>query len=232
MEGDSGEAIEVAVPVDADPIDPNKLSVTLPPWPGVEAPLYLTRTNENYWIERLPGRVGYIQFNAVKNKRDESLTEFSRRVYDMAKQRKIRKLIIDVRHNNGGEGTLLYDFLQTIYWFERQYGSSSVVVLIGRNTYSAAQNFVTHLDYFSNAVFIGEPTGSKPVRVGDEAQFRLPYSGVIGQIASGYHKDAPTRDDRLWIAPEAPVRLRSVDYFAGRDPVLEAALEILANRAD
>ena len=34
-------------------------------------------------------------------------------------------------------------------------------------------------------------------------------------------------DTRVWIAPRIPVRLTARDYFANRDPVLDAVLEVM-----
>lgn len=38
----------------------------------------------------------------------------------------------------------------------------ALFVIIGRNTFSAAQNSATLLDRHTHAVFVGEPTGSRP----------------------------------------------------------------------
>ena len=78
------------------------------------------------------------------------------------------------------------------------------------------------------AIYVGEPSGSRPNRVGDEARFKLPFSGVLGSIASGYNQ-AANKDNRIWIAPDIPVELSSKDYFGNHDPVLETVLEIIKN---
>ena len=36
-------------------------------------------------------------------------------------------------------------------------------------------------------------------------------------------------DTRAWIAPRIPVRLTSRDWFANRDPVLDAVLQVVRN---
>ena len=47
------------------------------------------------------------------------------------------------------------------------------VVIIGRRTFSAAQNLATRLDLKTNAVFVGEATGSKPNHYGETHVARL-----------------------------------------------------------
>lgn len=60
------------------------------------------------------------------------------------------------------------------------------------------------------------------------SRFRLPYSGTLANISWRYHQGSILSDDhRLWIAPHVPVELSSEDYFANRDPALEAVLEVI-----
>jgi hypothetical protein len=102
-------------------------------------------------------------------------------------------------------------------------------VLIGRGTYSGAQVFVTRLEALTNAVFVGEPTSSRPTVIGRTGNFTLPYSGLSGFISSELNQSSWPEDHRIWIAPDVPVGLSSRDFFAGRDPTLEAVLKIVAD---
>ena len=91
-----------------------------------------------------------------------------------------------------------------------------------------AQNFSTNVERLTNAVFAGEPTGSSPKFTGEGAiWFELPYSRARASISNWYHQFTFWSDTRLWIAPDVPVALSSGDYFAGRDPALEAVLELV-----
>ncbi len=202
--------------------------ISLPPPPATAAPLAFSRTESSYWFQRLPNGIVYVQFNHVRDDPAESLAAFARRLREEIKAAPVRGLILDLRRNNGGEGTLTPDLLRTLVWFEIDHGPRSLVALIGRNTFSAAQNFTSYLNTMTGAVFVGEPTGSRPIHVGDEATFRLPYSGAIGQLAPGLHADALFQDERIWIAPDIPAPLSSQDYFTGRDPGIAAALAVFA----
>jgi hypothetical protein len=51
----------------------------------------------------------------------------------------------------------------------------------------------------------------------------LPWSGLNVSISNRYHESIPG-DTREWNEPEIPVELASRDYFANRDPVLDAVL--------
>jgi hypothetical protein len=46
------------------------------------------------------------------------------------------------------------------------------------------------------------------------------------RIATRYHEFGPPGDARAATHPDVAVGLFSADYFAGRDPVLAAALEL------
>jgi hypothetical protein len=201
--------------------------ISLPPSAAGAQSLAFSHIDKSYWFQRLPGGVVYVQFNHVRNDGDESLAKFADRLRADLKAAPSRGLILDLRRNNGGEATLTPDLLRTLVWFETEHGPRSLVALIGRNTFSAAQNFTSYLNTMTEATFVGEPTGSRPVHIGDEAPFKLPYSGAVGQLAPGLHADALYQDDRVWIAPDVPASLSSADYYAGRDAGLAAALAVL-----
>ena len=58
--------------------------------------------------------------------------------------------------------------------------------------------------------------------------FKLPYSGLSGPLASQLHQQSWPEDHRIWIPPDVPVGLTSEEFFAGRDPALEAITHLIA----
>ncbi|MGE5683097.1 MAG: hypothetical protein ACM34K_19720, partial [Bacillota bacterium] len=72
--------------------------------------------------------------------------------------------------------------------------------------------------------FVGERTGSKPNHYGNERPFKLPYSGLRGTISSGYNQPVSANDTRMFIIPEILVPVRSENFFSGKDPEVDAAL--------
>lgn len=52
-----------------------------------------------------------------------------------------------------------------------QYGN--LYVLIGRNTFSAAQSLVNDLEQYANVIFVGDCTGANPSQYGDPNKIRL-----------------------------------------------------------
>ena len=97
-------------------------------------------------------------------------------------------------------------------------------VLIGRGVFSAAQNLVNELDYYTNATFVGEPTGNSPNQYGDARPLELPRSHFRVKVSSLLWQSHSASDDRAWFQPDGYVELTSADYKAKKDPVLAAAL--------
>lgn len=191
---------------------------------------YLSRADEPYWFEELPGRASlYVQFNSVEDAPGESLAAFSRRLGAAARDSAIRNLIIDVRHNSDGNEMLLPPLLRTVAAFVESDPRRHVVVIQGRATFSAAQVFISHIDRFVGATFAGEPSGSSPNFVGEDAAVRLPFSGLVASISTRYHQ-VDDQDQRPFIPSRVPVVLSSADYFANRDPVLDEVLVMLSRR--
>ncbi len=130
------------------------------------------------------------------------------------------RVILDVRHNNGGNSYLYPPIIDAFTSWELAVRTGKLYVLIGRNTFSAAQNFIAQLDKRRRAIFVGEPSSSKPNFVGEENNLTLPWSGAIVSISNRYHENIPG-DKREWIEPDIKIELSSSAYFANRDPVLE-----------
>lgn len=193
------------------------------------APLYLSRPDDKYWFEFLEkNKTVYVQYNQVSDKQnDETLAQFGLRLREFIAKNEVRNLIIDVRRNNGGSTFVDAELLRTLIEFDTKK-DNRLFVITGRNTFSAASNFITDVNRLTNAVFVGEPSSSTPLMIGgDEALLVLPYSGTLGFIASTTWALTAPRDARLWIAPDIPMQLTAKDYFANRDPIMESILGLI-----
>ena len=135
----------------------------------------------------------------------------------------VTRVIVDVRHNPGGDNHT-YPPLLNLLLDPLVNRPAYLYVIIGRQTFSAATNFVTELDAQSSAVFVGEPTGGRPNLYGDTRVVILPSSHIKVNVSSRYWEKSTPDDERPWIPPDIPVELSSSNYFAGVDPILDAAL--------
>ena len=195
-----------------------------PAWGEEETPRYLRRRDELWFHERVADEVVYAQINAIADNAPGSFERWTRALLAEC-HAETTTLILDLRHNPGGNSFLLPPLVRATAALACRGPPCRTVVLIGRWTYSAAQNLANALDRWVEPVFIGEPTGSRPNFVGEDAPFSLPFSGLEANISPVLHQSS-IYDDRIWIAPDVRVGLASDDYFSARDPVLEVALEI------
>jgi len=225
--GESRETIELQ-PGPAGPLPKTLTPSALPGAPPV--PLYLRRAEEAHWFEALPEpKTLYAQFNQVADAPGETLAAFAGRLRRAVDEQGTQNLIVDVRHNFGGNAMLLTPLLRTLIHFETTRKDARLFVITGRSTFSAAQIFINEVDRLTNAVFVGEPSSSSPNFIGEDTVFVLPASGLAGSISSRYHQSEPT-DFRSWIAPDIPVPLCAKDYFSNRDPALETIRAILSTQ--
>ena len=97
-------------------------------------------------------------------------------------------------------------------------------IITGRNTFSAAQNFATDFMRESEAIFVGEPTGSRPNFVGETNPVILPYTQMRMTVSDLYWQRSWPMDHRQWIPPDIPTEMSSAILFAGRDAAMEAIL--------
>jgi tetratricopeptide (TPR) repeat protein len=193
-------------------------------------PLYLQHVDDNYWFQVLPDeKTLYFQFNQVLNKAQETIAQFAVPLHRALASSKIRNLIVDLRHNSGGNLNLFPPLLRAIIAFEMSQERAGLYVITARQTFSAAQVFLNELDRYTSAIIAGEPSGSRPNFVGESAPTTLPVSGLQMTISTRYHQ-TEDQDQRAWIAPKIPVELSSDDYFSNRDPVLDAVLRVIRGR--
>lgn len=188
-------------------------------------PLYLKKTDASYWFEYLPeSKLLYFQYNRVRNQGEESLAKFTERLFKFAADNEVEKLVIDMRWNNGGNTFLSQPLLYGLIRNEKLNQRGKLFVIIGRRTYSAAQNTATFFERHTNAIFVGEPTGSSPNFVGEETIFTLPYSKVLANVSDLYWQSAWPMDYRTWIAPQVYTPPTFAAFSASRDPALEAII--------
>jgi hypothetical protein len=197
--------------------------INLPQTLPSPAPLYLKNPAAPYWFEYLPdSKIVYFGFNSVRNDGKEPLAAFAERLFKFVNENDVEKLVIDMRWNNGGNTMLLKPLVEGIVKNEKINRRGKLFAIIGRRTFSAAQNAATFIERQTNAIFIGEPTGSSPNFVGEEHPFTLPYSKLVMNVSDLYWESAYPFDKRTWIAPQLYIPPTFADYSHNRDSVMEA----------
>jgi hypothetical protein len=186
-------------------------------------PLYQAASRRDIWLTTLGGgRTVYVGYNTIFTP-PIKVAGIADRVTALAR-RQVERIVIDLRLNGGGDNTTYGPLLQALT-DPRVNRRGRLYVLIGRATFSAAANLAADIDRYTRATFVGEPTGGGVKIYGDSAGVLLDNTGLDARIPTRYWDFGKgPRDRRLAVAPDRTVVLKASDYFAGRDPVLAAAL--------
>src|SRR5262249_55286226 len=188
-----------------------------------QPPLYLRHMDRPQWFEYLPAhRTVYFQFNKVLNENKEPLARFTERLTKFIDEHDVDKLVIDLRWNNGGNTFLVHPLLLALVGNKKVNQRGKLYVIIGRRTYSAAQNTATYFERDTNAIFVGEPTGSSPNFVGEEDPVTLPYSKLLANVSHLYWQGSWPQDQRIWLAPQIYIAPTFADFPARPDAALAA----------
>lgn len=196
---------------------------TLPERPVI----YLSDTERPFWFAALHDETTmYIQYNAVvaSDPSGQTIEAFSRSLKAAFDAQQPSRVVVDLRHNNGGDNTT-YGPLLTFLSDPGVNQENRLFAIIGRQTFSAAMNFIADLEADTKALFVGEGSGGSPFHFGDSQDFVFPNSQMLLQISSRVHQSPNPDDQRLEIPADIPVALSSIQFFANQDPVLQAILD-------
>lgn len=201
--------------------------VTLDGTVAVPRPLHLRHRDLPFWFEHLSADdLVYFQFNAVRDHPAETLAAFCDRLFGFIEDRNADRLVIDMRWNGGGNTLLAQHLLHHLIASKRLSRRGALFIIIGRLTFSAAQNTVTAIERETSAIFVGEPTGSRPNFIGERIDFELPYSKVRANAGDLFWQTSWPSDHRTWIAPDIYAPPTFEAYRRNQDPALDAILAI------
>ena len=148
----------------------------------------------------------------------------STRALQLAQREGVDKLIVDVRLNPGGSELPFLIFNSRLGRHAFLQNGGKVYVIMSRYTFSAGFDVVSGLVSAHDAVTVGQPAGTRPNFFGNVQEFALPNSGVIVTIPTTLSTNFPELGNVRVYPPDLEVAFTSQDFFAGRDPYLEAAL--------
>jgi hypothetical protein len=205
-----------------DPIDRSRwVSMRQAP-----APLWEQRPGEPFWwaLDR-PGGTLYVCMRAVAPA-PGSFTNRSQwdQVFALADSVEPGRFVIDLRENTGGNGVLNRYPVQQILRRPAIDRRDRLFVIIGRRTFSAGQQFTNLIEAWTQATFVGEPTGQRPSQYGDHVPLALSGTGLTAQISTVFHQAPDEFDRRVAVNPRLYAPLDSKSYAQGRDPAMEVIL--------
>jgi hypothetical protein len=191
---------------------------------SVPVPLARKHEDKHYWFTYLPEyRAVYFQFNLVINEDGETLANFAGRLATALEQPDVRRLVIDLRNNTGGDNTLLRPLLVAVI-SSKVNRRGGIFAITGPTTFSAAQNFVNRLENYTETIYLGEPTAENVNFYADPAGITLPRSHLEAAVSQLWWQDEDPRDKRTATFPEIAAEPTFREYVTGADPALQYAL--------
>lgn len=187
-----------------------------------DTPLYLSDFQSPIWHTEIADDTIYINLNTLFDTTPGLFENVSNEISTIIDSNSIRNVVLDVRNSQGGSSIVFTPLIRTLVRFDTSAFKENLYVLIGRNTFSSAQNLIGKLDVYTDPIFVGEPSGGRQTFNGVFGQFQLPHSGIIvGMPTDLGYSGSSSFDQRIWIAPDIPIALSSEQYFQGLDPVLD-----------
>ena len=230
-DGTSGEATVDAVPGrfrwDRYPPGWTRLTDTVAERLSGATPLHLRHRELPYWFEYLADAdLVYFQYNAVVDHPAEPFAAFCDRLFAFIADRLPGRLVIDLRWNGGGNTFLSQALLHHLIRNPEISRRGALFVIIGRLTFSAAQNTATAIGRETEPIFVGEPTGSRPNFNGETIPFELPYSKLRANVGDLFWQTSWPEDHRTWIAPDIYAPPTFEAFRRNDDPAMDAILAL------
>lgn len=175
------------------------------------------------YVRALDAGVCYLSLDDMDDIEGKTFEALTREVFAQLERTDTQRLIVDLRRNGGGNN-FFGEALRKGIGRSQLNRPGGLYVLIGPQTFSAAQNLANRLERETFALFIGEPTGGSPNHYGDARITAGEITGLTAMVSTLPWFDSYPQDQRPWIFPDLLVPDTFADWQAGRDPVLAAAI--------
>jgi len=188
-------------------------------------PYYLKNLDKIYYFEYLPAtKTVYVRHSQIQDDPQEAIPVFYKKVFEFIDQHDVERLVLDVRLNGGGNNYKNKPIITGIIESKKINQPGKLFVIIGRRTFSACQNLVNQLSNYTNALFVGEPTGENINFYGDNRRVELPKTKTPVYLSFAWWQDKAPWENASWLAPQLAVDMSFNDYKTNKDPVLDACL--------
>lgn len=192
--------------------------------PGCDAPLPLSLStlDKTYSLQLLPEqKLLYCQINGIGTDNNKSLGDFCKQLFSEAARPEVEALVIDLRYNSGGNTFTNQPLIDGIIRSDKLNQPGRTFLIIGRTTFSAAQNTTSDLERRTKALLVGEPTGSSPNFIGESIAIPLPYSGLVLSLSDLWWQHSMAMDYRVWTPPHLYAPPTAAALKSHADPAME-----------
>jgi tetratricopeptide (TPR) repeat protein len=196
-----------------------------------QIPRWLKNQSENYWYEYIEGTDAVFMQVNLPRRHGRPWRSFLEEMFEyIRKNDEVERLVIDLRHNEGGWGYMAHALVHGIVATPKINRPGHLYVLTSRITQSAGVTIATKLDIETHSIFVGEPCGAHPNfyngPMGNHPPLALPGTDIVFRVSTELEQNSDPLDNRCFIACDLPAAMSHDDYITGRDPALEAALTL------
>ena len=186
-------------------------------------PLWQKEPASFRFMEFLPERKTlYVRHSVNLNDGDKTIAAFFTNMAGFIEKNDVQKLVLDIRTNGGGNNQLNKPMITSIIRSVKINQKGKFFCIIGRRTFSAAQNLVNELEKYTEVTFIGEPTSENVNFYGDTRTETLNNSKLQANLSWLWWQNLDPRDRRKATSPELAVDMSFDDYYNNEDPVIKA----------
>jgi hypothetical protein len=176
--------------------------------------IYFIQYN-NCWSRELELQYG----KAEKAKGLPSFNEFESKVFNVLQSKPIKKVVFDLRFNDGGASYQGTQFIERLSRFREINQKGKIYVIVGRETFSSAIINVMDFKRLTSAIFVGEETSGKPNHLGEINRAKLPSSNLELKYSTKLFKR--TEENASTFVPDQICEVTFEDYKNGVDRALE-----------
>jgi hypothetical protein len=174
-----------------------------------------------FWNEWIPEhKLVYFKYNQCRNPK-----EFAALVNGTAgfvAENDVEKFVLDLRDNSGGSSLVFKPMLEWILGNKQLNQKGKLFVITGRSTFSSGIFAACDMKK-TNAIFVGEPTGSKPNHFGEVKTFKLPGSGLVVEHSTKAFK--LVEGDPKTFQPDILIRYTADKSLSAHDQALQAIFD-------
>lgn len=163
----------------------------------------------------------YVQMNQLD---DTELIPFLQAALREVDQLRPRRLILDLRYNFGGDGSVVNDMIAEFITRQNHPPWTELYILTGRKTFSAGIMALSAFLKHTRPTLIGEPAGAALNSFGDATSRKYSRTGLHLYVSTLRHQLSASNDLSEFIPVDLPAPFSFADYAAGRDPALDPIL--------
>lgn len=193
---------------------------------NIERPLKDKHSDKYYWFEYLDAdQAMYFNFKRTSNQKGQpSIKKTVSNLFKEIDKVKAKKLIIDLRNNNGGNYNKSRPLIKAIKEHEYLNKKGNVFVITGRRTFSAAMVTSIFLKQETNAQLVGEISRAHPNKCDNNEYLELPNSKLSVEYTTKVKKHWSELGDLDHVPVDKEIPVRFADYKIGVDPVMNYIL--------